>query len=120
MANERTFLAWLKASMSFISLGIGIAQLFRLEEKDARIEINLKLVSLMAIDSSIKAYGKALGSAFIVLGILTLLMGAMRFYTVQATLLQNYYPIGRISILTLLLLLLLIVVLSFIAILRSM
>jgi uncharacterized membrane protein YidH (DUF202 family) len=32
LAGERTFLAWLRTSLSLVSLGIAIAQLFKLPE----------------------------------------------------------------------------------------
>lgn len=85
MANERTFLAWLRTSLSFISLGIGITQLFRLN-KDSSPKALLDVTN----------YGKPLGSSFIVLGIVTLLFGFSRFFQVQSLLTKNYFPATRL------------------------
>lgn len=86
LANERTFLAWLRTSLSFISLGIGVTQLFRLNSKSG---------------SGVHEYGKPLGAIFIILGIATLLLGFSRFFHVQALLTKNHFPATRLSILSL-------------------
>lgn len=91
MANERTFLAWLRTSLSFITIGIGIAQLFRL---DSAAESPLSLHSL-------KTQGKVLGASFIGLGILTLVFGVVRYFQVQYTLRFGMFPATRIGILLL-------------------
>ncbi|KAK9679371.1 hypothetical protein K7432_016299, partial [Basidiobolus ranarum] len=35
LANERTFLAWIRTSLSLITVGVAIAQLFRLPTKES-------------------------------------------------------------------------------------
>jgi uncharacterized membrane protein YidH (DUF202 family) len=123
MANERTFLAWLRTSLSFVTIGVGVTQLFRLENKSTKVDINNSTV-LLTDDKSgkgkaIDKYGKPLGLIFIILGILTLLMGFVRFYQVQHMLTKNYYPATRLSILSLIVLILVVVIITFVMVLNS-
>ncbi|PYD07954.1 hypothetical protein DND36_31600 [Pseudomonas savastanoi pv. glycinea] len=87
MANERTFLAWLRTSLSLTTIGIGIVQLFKLQLKGEYEEMT--------------KFGKPIGAGFFLLGILVLLFGCYRFFNVQALLLQDKYPISYFSVLLL-------------------
>lgn len=87
MANERTFLAWLRTSLSFITIGVGIVQLFRLKGTNE--------------EQAIKLFGKVIGVGFILLGILTLIMGCLRYFRVQSMLLSLYYPASQYSVILL-------------------
>lgn len=123
MANERTFLAWLRTSLSFISIGIGITQLFRLEDKSTDVNINNTTIELnddsKQKGKSIIKYGKPLGSAFVSIGILTLLIGFVRFFQVQYMLTKDYYPASRLSILLLVVLILVIVLITFFMVVKT-
>lgn len=123
MANERTFLAWLRTSLSFISIGIGVTQLFRLEDKATKVNINNHVIDLnddiLAKGKSIVKYGKPLGSVFLVLGILTLLMGFVRFFQVQHMLTKNFYPASRLSIFALVLAILVVVLITFVMVIQT-
>lgn len=87
MANERTFLAWHRTSLSLTTIGIGIVQLFKLQLKGEYEEMT--------------KFGKPIGAGFFLLGILVLLFGCYRFFNVQALLLQDKYPISYFSVLLL-------------------
>lgn len=119
MANERTFLAWLRTSLSFITIGIGITQLFRLEDKPSKVLINRFVVELDNTSHAITEYGRPLGCIFIVLGILTLLFGVVRYFKVQHMLVKNYYPATRLSVLILISLLLIVVISTFVMVIKS-
>lgn len=119
MANERTFLAWLRTSLSFITIGIGITQLFKLENKSSKVLVNRFIIELDDNSHSINGYGKPLGCLFIVLGILTLLFGVIRYFKVQHMLVKNYYPATRLSVLILISLLLAVVISTFIMVIKS-
>ncbi|PIS49380.1 hypothetical protein CJI97_005555 [Candidozyma auris] len=84
MANERTFLAWLRTSLSLTTIGIGIVQLFKLQLKGEYEEMT--------------KFGKPIGAGFFLLGISVLLFGCYRFFNVQALLLQDKYPISYFSV----------------------
>lgn len=89
MANERTFLAWMRTSLSFITIGIGVTQLFRLQDKADSGGHNAQ---------ALKRFGKPLGSLFVILGIITLIFGTVRFFKVQRMLTKNYYPATRLAL----------------------
>ncbi|CAG8646963.1 10073_t:CDS:2, partial [Ambispora leptoticha] len=63
LANERTFLAWLRTSLSFSGIGIALSQLFRLNISDGTIFLSVGKIT-----------GKILSLAFIALGMVFLLM----------------------------------------------
>ncbi|EEQ41525.1 hypothetical protein CLUG_05653 [Clavispora lusitaniae ATCC 42720] len=85
MANERTFLAWLRTSLSLVTIGIGVAQLLKIQKPD----------SLGRLQAS---WAKPLGASIICIGILTLFMGFSRYFRVQQMLLQTRYPVSRYSV----------------------
>lgn len=120
MANERTFLAWLRTSLAFITLGIGITQLFRLEKPNSKIKTTNSLISLENSNNDIilKA-GKPLGSIFIILGIITLIFGMNRYFQVQFFLTKDYYPATRLSIFLLITVILTIVITTFAIVLKT-
>lgn len=122
MANERTFLAWLRTSLSFITIGIGVTQLFRLEHKSSSVKINSTVLALTHPDEEgepIAKYGKPLGSVFIVLGIVTLIFGMLRFFKVQTMLTKNYYPATRLLLLSLILVVLAVILVTFLMVIQA-
>ncbi|KAI9310754.1 hypothetical protein BX666DRAFT_1818897, partial [Dichotomocladium elegans] len=82
LANERTFLAWLRTSLSTISVGIGITQLFRL---DRAVEH----------DSQLRTWGRPVGLIFILMSILFLFFAFVRYFHCQATMVKGYFPASR-------------------------
>jgi uncharacterized membrane protein YidH (DUF202 family) len=117
MANERTFLAWLRTSLSFITIGIGITQLARLEAKStsgsSSIMVQDITINLKKRHSALTTFGKPLGLIFLLLGILTLVFGFLRFFKVQAMLTRNYYPASRLSVAFLIAILFAVIVVTF-------
>ncbi|RGB31090.1 hypothetical protein C1646_709954 [Rhizophagus diaphanus] len=88
LANERTFLAWLRTSLSFISIGIAITQLFR-------------LTKISGDDQRANEYnkeGKILGIIFIILGIVFLSFGITRYFHSQYLMTKGHFPASRGSI----------------------
>lgn len=84
MANERTFLAWLRTSLSLVTVGIGIVQLFKLKN--------------LGESDEVAKIGKPIGVAFILIGIYTLVQGFFRYYRVQSLLISSFYPVSKWSI----------------------
>ncbi|KAG0635921.1 hypothetical protein HOY80DRAFT_892213 [Tuber brumale] len=90
LALERTFLAWLRTSLGFASIGIAITQLFRL---NAGVQAdNPKGYQAM------RDMGKPLGATFIGIAIMVLLIGVNRYYESQGWLLKGKFPASRGSI----------------------
>jgi len=91
LALERTFLAWLRTSLAFASIGIAVTQLFRLN------------ATLQSPDSSsgiqlLAHLGKSLGATFLGISILVLAIGAQRYYESQGWLLKGKFPASRGSV----------------------
>ncbi|KAL9937503.1 hypothetical protein V8E36_003912 [Tilletia maclaganii] len=125
LALERTFLAWLRTSLGLVSLGIAVAQLFKIpdlfDEENAKTDASLLSLLLNKTPSSsttsqvASAYAdilqstkprngeltklaKPLGASFIGLGIIVLLLGSYRYFTVQAILTRGNFLPSRIEI----------------------
>lgn len=89
--TERTFLAWLRTSLSFASIGIAVTQLFRLnttlqDNKPSSPQVRLRHV------------GKPLGATFLAIGIITLLIGFHRYFESQHYVIRGKFPASRGSV----------------------
>lgn len=84
LANERTFLAWLRTSLTFASVGVALTQLFRLTEPSG--------------DHFTHRASIIMGCLFIGTGILILVIGTSRYFHVQHVLQQSHFPATRAPI----------------------
>ncbi|KAF2817550.1 uncharacterized protein BDZ99DRAFT_373402 [Mytilinidion resinicola] len=92
LALERTFLAWLRTSLSFASIGIAITQLFRLNTAIASPNDKSPRAKLRHV-------GKPLGATFIAISILILFIGFHRYFESQHYVIRGKFPASRGSIL---------------------
>ncbi|KAJ4370068.1 hypothetical protein N0V86_008803 [Didymella sp. IMI 355093] len=103
LALERTFLAWLRTSLSFASIGIAITQLFRLNSS-LRTDTSNQNSSDVSIDShthnlhKLRHLGKPLGATFIGISILMLFIGFHRYFEAQHYVIRGKFPASRGSI----------------------
>lgn len=95
LALERTFLAWLRTSLSFASIGIAITQLFRLNTTIASSDPAL----INSPQARLRHAGKPLGATFIAISILILFIGFHRFFESQHYVIRGKFPASRGSIL---------------------
>jgi hypothetical protein len=72
-ANERTYLAWLRTSLSFASIGVAITQLFRLST-------TLQPQNPPAGFDKLRRLGRPLGATFIGIAVLVLALGVQRYF----------------------------------------
>ncbi|KAK3310594.1 uncharacterized protein B0T15DRAFT_518907 [Chaetomium strumarium] len=86
LALERTFLAWLRTSLAFASIGIAITQLFRL---------NTSLAEDTKQAERLRHLGKPLGTAFLAVSILILLLGYNRYLQGQHWVIKGKFPASR-------------------------
>ncbi|KAF2502349.1 hypothetical protein BU16DRAFT_419831, partial [Lophium mytilinum] len=93
---ERTFLAWLRTSLSFASIGIAITQLFRLNTAIASSNPPSATESPRA---KLRHVGKPLGATFIAISILILFIGFHRYFESQHYVIRGKFPASRGSIL---------------------
>ncbi|KAF3033402.1 hypothetical protein E8E11_003532 [Didymella keratinophila] len=103
LALERTFLAWLRTSLSFASIGIAITQLFRLNSS-LRSDTSNQNSSDIDIDAhthnihKLRHLGKPLGATFIGISILMLFIGFHRYFEAQHYVIRGKFPASRGSI----------------------
>ncbi|KAI7373066.1 hypothetical protein KC336_g20489 [Hortaea werneckii] len=109
LALERTFLAWLRTSLSFASIGIAVTQLFRLNTSLADSESISSASSLssdqlrqqaisIADQDRLRQVGKPLGATFLGISILILLLGFHRYFESQHYVIRGKFPASRGSI----------------------
>jgi uncharacterized membrane protein YidH (DUF202 family) len=94
---ERTFLAWLRTSLSFASIGIAVTQLFRLNTT-----ISPSHPSQPSGDhpnKRLRHVGKPLGATFIAVSIIVLFIGFHRYFEAQHYVIRGKFPASRGSVL---------------------
>ncbi|KAI0074019.1 hypothetical protein K474DRAFT_1710228 [Panus rudis PR-1116 ss-1] len=82
LAVERTFLAYVRTSLTIASSGIALVQVFAIATETY---------------GSLDRFTRPLGGTMVMLGIITLLVGAARFFILQRTLVEGNFPVARIS-----------------------
>ncbi|KAJ2739187.1 hypothetical protein GGI20_006151 [Coemansia sp. BCRC 34301] len=102
LANERTYLAWVRTSLSLVTVGVAIRQLYR-------VAVDLKhgsdSSSLRAdADATAKvAYheplaGKVLGASFVSLGMAFVFIGLYRYFHSQYLMTKGKFPVSRLMV----------------------
>ncbi|KAK2021422.1 hypothetical protein LX32DRAFT_668659 [Colletotrichum zoysiae] len=87
LALERTFLAWLRTSLAFASIGIAVTQLFRLNSSlSGPADPNAR---------TLRQLGKPLGATFLAVSILVLLLGYQRYSRAQRWVMKGKFPASR-------------------------
>lgn len=81
-AIERTFLAWLRTSLAFASIGIAVTQLFRLNTTISEGE-GLTPAPTQPGTIHLRQVGKPLGATFLGISILVLIVGGRRYFESQ-------------------------------------
>lgn len=94
--TERTFLAWLRTSLAFASIGVAITQLFRLNTTISPVEGTVPEPTDSAIH--FRSLGKPLGAAFLGISIVVLLIGFHRYFEAQYWVTKGKFPASRGSI----------------------
>ncbi|KAG6270137.1 hypothetical protein E4U22_001597 [Claviceps purpurea] len=98
LALERTFLAWLRTSLAFASIGIAVTQLFRLNTSlsDTGGSDDPSFGSGSShSNATLRRLGKPLGATFLGISILTLLLGARRYFVAQSWVIRGKFPASR-------------------------
>ncbi|KAL7315320.1 hypothetical protein PS15m_006782 [Mucor circinelloides] len=92
LANERTYLAWLRTSLSTISVGIGITQLFRLDRSMTHNP------NMMDQKPALLLNGRMIGLLFIFISMMFLLFAFIRYFHTQVALVNGYFPASRSTV----------------------
>lgn len=90
--EERTFLAWLRTSLGFASIGIAVTQLFRLNTSSQTSSSNNDTYSRL------RNLGKPLGATFLAISIVVLFIGFHRYFQSQYWIIRGKFPASRGSI----------------------
>ncbi|KAJ5901914.1 hypothetical protein N7495_002442 [Penicillium taxi] len=113
LALERTFLAWMRTSLAFASIGIAVTQLFRLNSANTTATTTQSVgyshsihtnpdpnvSSLSPTDiTRLRSIGKPLGSTFIGVAVLVLIIGFHRYFESQYWIVRGKFPASRGSI----------------------
>ncbi|KZT19966.1 hypothetical protein NEOLEDRAFT_895181 [Neolentinus lepideus HHB14362 ss-1] len=86
LANERTVLAYVRTSLALSSMGVALVQLLTLSS------------SANESNGVIHAYARPLGASGVMLGLFTLLLGVIRYFTVQTALTTGNFPVARVTV----------------------
>ncbi|RAK98583.1 uncharacterized protein BO80DRAFT_427179 [Aspergillus ibericus CBS 121593] len=111
LALERTFLAWLRTSLAFASIGIAVTQLFRLNSAGSNANsadftalglpspvYDPTAIRIASASSRLRSIGKPLGTTFIGVAILILLVGFHRYFESQYWIIRGKFPASRGSV----------------------
>lgn len=113
LALERTFLAWMRTSLAFASIGIAVTQLFRLNTATAvtdsqGVHGSSTILSPSMYDTAsttasqdsarLRGVGKPLGTTFIGVAILILIVGFHRYFESQYWIVRGKFPASRGSV----------------------
>ncbi|POS83036.1 hypothetical protein EPUL_006152, partial [Erysiphe pulchra] len=105
LALERTFLAWLRTSLAFASIGVAVTQLFRLNTvRSSNPTTDYYETILISSNATqhISRLGKPLGITFIGISIATILLGSNRYFECQKWIIRGKFPASRGSIMLML------------------
>ncbi|KAF8334689.1 uncharacterized protein EI90DRAFT_3049860 [Cantharellus anzutake] len=90
LANERTWLAYLRTSLALASAGVALVQLFTISAKTSNDNNSQD-------GSHLQRFARPLGAATVCIGIIVLGIGAQRYFRVQHALTKGRFPPARIS-----------------------
>jgi len=88
LANERTWLAWTRTSLTITSTGVALIQLFAL---------STSATSNGGTPSSVMMVAKPLGAVIIAFGLTVLFLGSFRYFRVQTALTRDMFPPARVG-----------------------
>ena len=119
LASERTFLAYVRTSLTIASTGVGEWPCCSREAvSQTDFGVLVALVQLFTISAAtnnkaLEPWSRPMGAVVIALGLGTLCFGVTRFFSIQNALLGGNYPVARISTILLAVVLGVIIILVF-------
>ena len=91
---ERTFLAWLRTSLAFASIGVAITQLFRLNTTISPAPPGTPSKGFLRL----RQVGKPLGATFLGIAVVVLFIGFHRYFESQHWIIKGKFPASRGSV----------------------
>lgn len=102
IANERTFLAWLRTSLSLVTVGVGKHECLILVYYVAHFKychVAITQLYKLSPDGVHAHSGRAIGATFVVLSIVFLYMANARYFHSQVALTKDRFPASRGAVL---------------------
>ncbi|KAJ2489380.1 hypothetical protein IWW37_004058 [Coemansia sp. RSA 2050] len=100
LANERTYLAWVRTSLSLVTVGVAIRQLYRVA-----VDLNHGSDSTSSVGTSLEdarnrdpLAGKVLGTSFVSLGMAFVFVGLYRYFHSQYLMTKGKFPVSRLMV----------------------
>ncbi|KAG6820292.1 hypothetical protein H0H93_002730 [Arthromyces matolae] len=105
LALERTFLAYVRTSIAIASAGVALAQILSFTEfysdtSDSQPQDGSTLwtTSHPRNDRQIEAWARPLGATAVIIALMILMIGVVRYFTIQKALLNGRFPVSRLGI----------------------
>ncbi|QRV77552.1 hypothetical protein RhiJN_05567 [Ceratobasidium sp. AG-Ba] len=87
LANERTWLAYVRTSLTIASTGVALVQLFTISAQQVNDPILLS--------GKLQRFARPLGAVIVVIGLVVLALGVNRYFRIQHALTVNQFPPAR-------------------------
>ncbi|CAE6449786.1 hypothetical protein ACGC1H_005588 [Rhizoctonia solani] len=87
LANERTWLAYVRTSLAIASTGVALVQLFTIAAQQP--------TGTVLIGAKLQRFARPLGAVIVVIGMAVLTLGVTRYFRVQHALTLNKFPPAR-------------------------
>ncbi|KAF8195523.1 hypothetical protein BJ912DRAFT_957336 [Pholiota molesta] len=87
LASERTFLAYMRTSLAIAASGVALVQLFSAASSATPQKSAHRL----------HQYIQPLGAGTILIGLMVLFIGVVRYFTIQFALIKGYFPVARLT-----------------------
>lgn len=98
MANERTFLAWIRTAYLLITMGIAFMQMYSIQSRAREVIYKETAydISSQSLINSMAQIGKPLGYLTAVFSLVLIVFSLVRFYSIQSALQQRLFPATRV------------------------
>ncbi|KAH7337049.1 hypothetical protein B0J17DRAFT_574079 [Rhizoctonia solani] len=87
LANERTWLAYVRTSLAIASTGVALVQLFTIAAQQP--------TGTVLIGAKLQRFARPLGAVIVVIGMAVLALGVNRYFRIQHALTLNKFPPAR-------------------------
>ncbi|GJJ07156.1 hypothetical protein Clacol_001356 [Clathrus columnatus] len=88
LANERTWLAYVRTSLAIAGTGVALVQLFTISIND----------DTSRNKNSLQRAARPLGATTVIIGAIVLCIGIFRYFHVQKSMIRGHFPLARTSV----------------------
>jgi len=93
LASERTFLAYVRTSLAIASTGVALVQLFTISGSSMSTS-----TKITGTTPRIQMYARPLGAITVIMGLVVLVIGLVRYFIIQTALTKGRFPVARVII----------------------